>query len=308
MTISSNDIMAQNPMPSFTDGDLTIVEQLSELEQYSSGVRMEHYAVALMTHGSASFFVDGESHQLTANDLFVFRPYITLERTMLSADAEYRLIIISTQYTKRLISMSGRSGWDILMYISSNPTIRLTTEQATLFKLFYQLARTKLMQQKNDHYREVIDSLFTAMLYELYDVMETHFKLAGHKFSTSETIFRHFYDILNNTTPKYQKVDYYASQLNITPKYFSSVCKELTGKTALQHITDAVLKDLCLLLKDEQLSIKQIAQIAGFPNQSALGTYTRKHLGASPQKSRERLRRNRSTTASPTVPPNDETN
>lgn len=292
MTISSKDIVGTHVRHACEDDNIAIVEHLSELENIPTGVRMDSYVVALLTKGHATFFVDGESHKMNVNQLFIFRPYITLERTMLSADAEYHILVISPQYTQSLIAMGGQSGWDVMLLLSTNPIIELTSVQATTFLQYYQLIRQKLMHHHNRHYKEVVDSLFFAMLYEFHDIIEHHFRLSERKFSSTETIFHKFYEILNTTKPKYQKVEYYAEQLNITPKYFSSICKKLTGKTAMQHITNAVIKDITMLLRDENLSIKQISQMIGFPNQSFLGSYVRKHLGISPQKYRDQLRQN----------------
>ncbi len=292
-TIHATDfISSQNNLGILTDGDLTIVDSVKELNNLSLGVKMDGYVIAMLTKGSASFFIDGEAHEMHHNQLFVFRPHITLARTMISADAEYYILVISPQYSEKLVAISGLSGWNIMLFLSANPIIDLPEDVTASFVEYHKLLRKKMSQTvHNRRYREIIGALSGAMMFEFHDFVEDLFKIKEQKFSSTELIFRRFYEILNNTTPKYHKVEYYAKQLNITPKYFSSICKRLTGQTALQHITTAVLKDIAMLLRDERLSIKEIAERIGFPNQSFLGSYVRKHLGVSPQKYREQLRR-----------------
>lgn len=273
----------------YVDNQLAIIENFRDLSKIPSEMRMASYAVAVLERGKASFCVDGEQYEMKANDMFFFRPYITLERTMISADAEFKMIVLSPQYTQTLVTMGGKCGWDVKFFLTKNPIIHLTNDMTALFTQYHNLIRTKLLSPKIPHHHELIDALFTALLFEAYDLLEHSFNLKNTQFTSSENIFRSFYDNLNNTSPKYQKVEYYATQLCITPKYLSAICKRLTGKTALQLITDAVLKDITRLLKNHKLSIKEIAQQAGFPNQSFLGSYVRKHLGCSPQKYREQL-------------------
>lgn len=79
----------------------------------------------------------------------------------------------------------------------------------------------------------------------------------------------------------------YANLLHISPKYFSSVCKKLTGKTASEIINDEIIKQSSFLLRNNKLSIKQISSRLGFVNQSHFGTFFRRHTGLSPQQYRE---------------------
>lgn len=276
----------------YVDNRLAIIENFHDLSKIPSEIRMNSYSVAVLKSGKASFCVDGEQYEMGSNDMFFFRPYITLERTMVSADADIRMIVLSPQYTQALITMGGKCGWDVKFFLTQNPIIHLTPDLTALFTQYHNLIRTKLVGPQNPHHRELIDALFTALLYEAYDLLEHSFNLKGAHFTSGENIFRAFYENLNSAIPKYRKVEYYATQLCITPKYLSAICKRLTGKTALQIITDAVIKDITRLLNNRSLTIKEIALQAGFPNQSFLGSYVRKHLGCSPQKYREQLSRN----------------
>ena len=81
---------------------------------------------------------------------------------------------------------------------------------------------------------------------------------------------------------KHRTVDSYASELFITPKYLSAICKKSSGKTANEWITEAVMEDIRYYLKLTDLSIKQICNIMGFPNPSFFGKYVKEHFGMPP--------------------------
>ena len=86
-----------------------------------------------------------------------------------------------------------------------------------------------------------------------------------------------------------RRVDYYANLLNITPKYFSTICKEMTGNSPSHIIDKYVMKDIENLMKNSTKSIKEIANELEFPTISFFGKYMRSHYGVSPKEYRRRL-------------------
>lgn len=59
-------------------------------------------------------------------------------------------------------------------------------------------------------------------------------------------------------------VAYFADQLHLSGKYFSDVLKQLTGKTAQQHIHDKVIEKAKKYLSTTSLSVAEIAYHLGF--------------------------------------------
>ncbi len=89
-----------------------------------------------------------------------------------------------------------------------------------------------------------------------------------------------------HTDVKRQKVESYAKELCISPKYLTAVCKKNSGKTANEWITEHVLEDIRYYLKQTDLSLKQICDRLGFPNQSFFGKYVKDHFGMTPMEFR----------------------
>ena len=94
-------------------------------------------------------------------------------------------------------------------------------------------------------------------------------------------IFRDFARLLK-IHPDGRSVKFYADKLNITPKYFNSICKFVTGKTASQLINEELVNLARTMLSDPDLSVKEIAAALGFANQSHFGSFMRKETGSSP--------------------------
>ena len=103
---------------------------------------------------------------------------------------------------------------------------------------------------------------------------------------TANNHFQRFLDLLHSVDVKHRTVEWYATELCITPKYLSSICKKQSGKTANEWITEHVLEDIRYYLKQTDYSIKQICDLLGFPNTSFFGKYVKDHFGMTPMQLR----------------------
>jgi len=105
--------------------------------------------------------------------------------------------------------------------------------------------------------------------------------------TSAEHIFEQFIHLLEDPHRPLSNVIGYAELLHITPKYFSSICKKMSGKTANEIIKEETIKKAKILLHDNSLSIKQVADMLDFSNQSHFGTYFHRYTGMSPLKFRQ---------------------
>ncbi len=86
-----------------------------------------------------------------------------------------------------------------------------------------------------------------------------------------------------------RSVKAYADRLCVTPKYLSTVCKTVSGKTALEWIHDFLADAITRNLKYTEGSIKEISDVLGFPNMSFFGKFVKTRFGMSPKEYRIKL-------------------
>ncbi len=98
----------------------------------------------------------------------------------------------------------------------------------------------------------------------------------------SEVLFEEFMALLQQHNKRERNVGFYAERMDITPKYLSTVVKEVSGKTAARWIDDSVILEAKTLLKYSGLSIREIAAQLNFSTQSFFGKYFKQHTGTSP--------------------------
>lgn len=97
-----------------------------------------------------------------------------------------------------------------------------------------------------------------------------------------EEYFREFMRHLQQHYCKERSLGFYASLLHITPKYLTTLIKQVSGRSAAEWIDECVILEAKNLLKFSTMSIQQIAYYLNFPNQSFFGTYFKRRTGMSP--------------------------
>lgn len=100
--------------------------------------------------------------------------------------------------------------------------------------------------------------------------------------SRQEIFFGKFIALLTQYHTQERSVTFYAEKLCITPKYFSTLIKKQTGKSAAQWIDDYVILEAKNLLKFSGMSIQEIAYHLNFSTQSFFGKYFKHQTGLSP--------------------------
>ena len=89
-----------------------------------------------------------------------------------------------------------------------------------------------------------------------------------HDTSQKDRLFQRFITLLSHPTNTEREVRAYAEQLLVTPKYLSAVCKEKSGRTAMDWITESTVAHIKYYLLQTDLTVKEIAFKLDFPDVS----------------------------------------
>ena len=105
---------------------------------------------------------------------------------------------------------------------------------------------------------------------------EQHSKLVNDFFQLLEGYYE------NNEKAVQPSVNYFASQLNVTPNYLSDIVKFHSGKPVLEHIHQHIVKVAKPLLIQKKSTISEIAYQLGFEYPNYFSRLFRKVTGVSP--------------------------
>jgi AraC-like DNA-binding protein len=233
--------------------------------------------------------MNAEKYTLTQYHVLVCRPNDMIDNCMLSPDFEGTVLCLSRRGIMELVNENEL--WDCAIKLGRNPIIRIRESGLEMMRLFGDLMRTKTKMERTVFYKEIIFSIVKAGLYELMSNVDTESLVESKTLVRQrEVLFRKFISLLSECRVKPRTITWYADKLCVTAKYLSTVCKQVSGKTAFEWINDYVQRDIRNWLRNSDKSIKEIYQLLDFPSISFFGKYCRTHLGASPTELRKQLR------------------
>lgn len=265
----------------YSDDDVIIIDSIKVLVEPDSA-RLRMNLIAICAEGRAQFDLNGQTLQLAKNQLLICPPNTTFTNFMFSHDFEFRTLFFTSRILQSFLHEKMHV-WNELMYIHRMHILTLEEQDVSFIAHLYDLLRLCIDTRTDNPYRtEVIQSLLRSAFLGMAGTLRQKIPQQLLSSAPANSLFQRFLDLLNASTVKHRTVEFYASELCVTPKYLSTVCKKQSGKTANEWITEHVMEDIRYYLKSTDLSIKQVCNRLGFPNPSFFGKYVKEHFGITP--------------------------
>ena len=105
--------------------------------------------------------------------------------------------------------------------------------------------------------------------------------------SREQRLFTDFIQLVSEFAPEHHTIDFYASRLCLTPRYMSTIVKQVSGKSAKQWIDDALVTRIKIDLKHTDKSVARICDDMNFPNPSFLTKFFKRMTGMTPREFRQ---------------------
>ena len=239
----------------------------------------------LQERGIASFF-------LTEKNTFENTPLFDgIFRYLLIQKGTAQITITGLEYFLNTLPASDKMYRHITKVMLQQRQVNLLNQQQ--HRIVSESIHTIQEKLKLTHHHlkhEIIQNALVTFLLELSNIwIENHWNLLDEPYQIRyEYILKHFFDSLMQNYRREHLVPFYADQLNITTQYLSSVIKSLTGRTPSQFIFERLYCEARALLDHPDLSIKEIAELLHFSDQSAFGKFFKKRYGQSPVDYRKR--------------------
>lgn len=125
-------------------------------------------------------------------------------------------------------------------------------------------------------------------LLRLQIILEVIYEMAANKVpvkenrSRGESVFIGFMQSLGQHYAERYPVSRYADEANLSVRHFSKIIHDYTGQTPMQWIISYTVSQAKRLLSQTGLSIKEISEMLGFPEQFTFRKYFKAHAGTSP--------------------------
>lgn len=154
-----------------------------------------------------------------------------------------------------------------------------------MLKPYYSLLSNNIHTVHSETH-EIIKGLVSAFSYTVISLMRQRQENSDddtQQFTRNKQLFNKFMELVKVHHAFHRGVRFYADRLCLTPNYLSGVIKEYTGKTVTEWVSDYVILEAKILLRDSEMSIQEIAFKLHFPTQSAFGKYFKQRVGVGPK-------------------------
>lgn len=131
--------------------------------------------------------------------------------------------------------------------------------------------------------------LLLALTHRLCSIYSRKLLLQQGTLSHKHEIFIKLIQEIEHSYMHERRAEYYAGRLCLSPKYLSTLSKEICGYTVQELIFKAIIQKSISLLQNTQKTIQEIADEFNFSNASHFGTFFKKQTGTSPQHYRKNL-------------------
>lgn len=276
----------------YVDDDVVMVSDTNLLPHFKELVRLDCMLFAYCTEGTVQLEVNNKSYRLEADNCIILLPTVLVY----CPPMEHAGVLHVMGFSIRFLSNLGNRRKEYIetgYYLYNNPVMHAEDRRASyaIFELYRQLIDARIADKTHPCRKEIIHSLMSALFCEIITAINEvipkgRIKLQKEEISQSTYIYRRFMDKVVSDNGTHRSVAYYADQLCYSPKYLSTIVKEVCGKSPLTIINDHAMKLIKHELKHSELSMKEIADRFEFSNASFFGKFVKAHLGMSPQEYR----------------------
>lgn len=259
-----------------------VPESRSPIHKYP--IRLDGLFIGLREKGRGHYSINLKEFEVGPNDLVICSPGDLMQASAQDGVHLSQIMMVSSHFLKEMY-ISLNSFMPFFASQKEHPVFHLTNGEVKELTNYFMAIKTTI--EGDDYFRtDITKRLLAAYLYKLGSILYRHRPElqaeAAKPLKREEILFKEFIRLVSEHHRKERRVDFYAEQLYLSPKHFSTVIKKVSGKTAGQWIDEYVILEAKTLLKYSAMSIQEVAYYMNFPNPSFFGKYFKHHTGMSP--------------------------
>lgn len=273
---------------------VTIMEleggEVNILNAEKDTVKLTKTGMFLCKEGEVHLSIDDTEYHMKQHSIIVYFSYSTLH--IISHTSNLRGTLVGANLETIQPMLYNVTNFNALFVIKQVPLQVISTSQyqslcqyITLLKVVVQKQKEETTQGPNQPINEIAAKQTELLSYALMlEVLQCYANVASDNepFSRRDEVLQKFVSQLYRNYRTQHEVAYYAEQQYLTTRYFSTIIKERSGKSPSQWIATALLVDARNLLKNTNMTIKEISDKLSFPNQSYFGKWFKNLTSISP--------------------------
>ncbi|WP_294472956.1 AraC family transcriptional regulator [uncultured Bacteroides sp.] len=172
----------------------------------------------------------------------------------------------------------------LFRFLKEQPCYTLPVENTNAINGLLRATAAIYNDRENRFRNQIAKNHLQSFMLDIYDKCYRYFDRQEIEGGNRQAeIFKNFMSLVHENCISEREVTFYAGKLCISTKYLTGICRNVSGDSAKKIIDDFTILEIKVLLQSTDLTIQEIADRLGFPDQSYLGRYFKRHEGMSPK-------------------------
>lgn len=243
---------------------------------------MDEVRIIVLRKGHVDVRVNMLDHRIEAGTLMFVGRYVVTEIKAVDDDIQGLVLSMSDELLRLAVGNGIPKAFDGHLQDFMLP---LTPSEIDYIDSLHLILYNSLKQEMSSP--QVVIRLVGALMSHIGYLWDKS-KLAYDKVKSREQqLFSGFIRLVGQHAAEHHCLDFYASHLCITPRYMSTIVKNVSGKSAKHWIDEAVVNAIKVQLRYTDKQIAEIAYGMNFPNPSFFCKYFKRLTGMTPIDYRE---------------------
>ena len=249
-------------------------------------VALDINIIVFCQQGSMDVTINNEKHVLKQRQVLFLQQNSVVNGYHFFDNLQAKALVFSMSTIDNSIFMR-RKIWDNIAYLHLQPIITLSDSHWQLLSHYYNIALFNINNAESLYKQEIVSHLLRSLIYEFLLMTDSMMPSRGDRSqSTADDLYQRFLSLLGYSRGRMRKVQQYADQLCVTPDHLTAVVKHISGRTAIDWITESTVNAITHELLYTSRPVKEIADELDFPSLSFFGKYYKQHTGLSPRAKR----------------------
>ena len=234
----------------------------------------------LCKQGTIQLLLDDNTFNINAGDLYIYPPFSQTFIKEVSDDFSGVVGIADFDFVLSTITQVSNTQQHI--YIRTRPCVTLTQHQLQNIEELVSVIKNRLAESYRPLRAQILSALVKTICFEILDAYFDGLSISPLLQNKRDKIFQRFLQDCFMHFKKHREVKFYAELQHLTPRYFSTIIREVSGKSPIDWINLSLATEAKKLLATPELNIKEIALQLNFEDQSLFGRYFKRITGLSP--------------------------
>ena len=242
--------------------------------------RIHFYAILFILNGEGKHFIDFKSYDYRKGSIiFISKEQVQAFEQNKNRDA-YFLIFTENFLERASIGSNLMQHLSLYNYHLYPPVINLKDEEMDAF--------SDLVLRIKKEYHAPDDQLTEEIIHSSLKIFLCMAERIRKKNRADETVSKYqeefivFQKLLSKNMLQNRRVEFYASEMNISSKKLNRITKELMNQSAKTYINQILIIEIKRLLMNTSYNIKEISYQTGFEDPTNFVKFFKKQSGMTP--------------------------